>query len=151
MNLGRMDLRAGIVSLLGNRRGHAFALILFYVLLLVEYYRFVYGNYFFLMGFDFRFSPVAFLSGLLMLVAVVAMLDAVGSRSDRLYAMGVVVAAFLGHHTLVGTPLATHAPVARPLPVVAVAAAGFGNYGSFCGNVWFLVQPASVHPWTGHL
>ena len=94
MNLGRMDLRAGIVSLLGNRRGHAFALILFYVLLLVEYYRFVYGNYFFLMGFDFRFSPVAFLSGLLMLVAVVAMLDAVGPRSDRLYAMGVVVAVF---------------------------------------------------------
>ena len=92
MNNGKRMAHIGIPLLLGNRRGHAVALILLYLLLLVEYYGFVYGNYFSLMGFDYRFSPVAFLSGLLMLAAAVAMLAAVPGDKGRLYTVGVVVA-----------------------------------------------------------
>ena len=92
MNNGKRMAHTGIPFLLGNRRGHAVALILLYLLLLVEYYGFVYGNYFSLMGFDYRFNPVAFLSGLLMLVAAVAMLAAVPGDKGRLYTLGVVVA-----------------------------------------------------------
>ena len=92
MNNGKRMAHTGIPFLLGNRRGHAVALILLYLLLLVEYYGFVYSNYFSLMGFDYRFSPVAFLSGLLMLAAAVAMLAAVPGDKGRLYTVGVVVA-----------------------------------------------------------
>lgn len=92
MNVGKRVANIGIPFLLGNRRGHAVALLLLYLLLLVEYYGFIYSNYFSLMGFDYRFNPVAFLSGLLMLAAAVAMLAAVPGDKGRLYTVGVVVA-----------------------------------------------------------
>lgn len=77
--------------LLANRRGHLCGLLLFYLILFVEYYRFVYGYFSLRMGFEFAFDPVRVLIGFGM-VALLLMLISWRSTSDRLYVVTVVVA-----------------------------------------------------------
>lgn len=78
-------------QLLANRRGHLFGLLAFYLLLFVEYYRFVYGSFSLRMGFAFAFDPVRVLIGFGMVALLLVMLS-LRSSSDRMYAVSVVVA-----------------------------------------------------------
>ena len=70
-----------------------------YALLAVEYYRFVYLNYYYLMGFDFVAAPVPILVGLLMLAVVTIVMfgkcDAVSGKCEVAsanYAVSMIVA-----------------------------------------------------------
>lgn len=87
---GVKNLGEKLSHLLANRRGHLLGLLAFYLLLFVEYYRFVYGCFSMRMGFAFSFDPVKVLVGFCM-VAVLLMLLSSRSLSDRLYAVSVVV------------------------------------------------------------
>lgn len=78
--------------MLSDVRCHLVALLALYVLLLVEYGRFVYRHYFQLMGFSYQMQPVSFMLGLLMLAVLMAMLFAVPHRNDRMYTLSLVVA-----------------------------------------------------------
>ena len=70
-----------------------------YALLAVEYYRFVYLNYYYLMGFDYIAAPVPILVGLLMLAVVTIVMfgkcDAVSGKCEVAsanYAVSMIVA-----------------------------------------------------------
>ncbi|MCQ2295474.1 MAG: hypothetical protein MJZ67_07455 [Bacteroidales bacterium] len=80
-------------KLLSSHCAHALALLALYLLLLAEYYRFVYRHFFYLMGFDFRLHPVSFLVGLLLLGVVFGSLFAVPQRRQGLYLLSLLVAA----------------------------------------------------------
>lgn len=84
-----------LALLLSNRRGHLVALLCMYVLLAVEYHRFVYGFFSLCMGFQFGANPVAVVGGVLMLMAVVGLLFVQRPPNDRLYTLGLVVALLL--------------------------------------------------------
>lgn len=71
--------------ILASRTLHAIAFVMLYLLLLVEYYRFVYGYFFSIMGFDFQLLHLPFIEGLLLLLFLGGILFYVPSKSGRLY------------------------------------------------------------------
>lgn len=99
-------------SALSSVRLHAGALFLLYVLLLVEYVRFVGANYFQLMGFDVRVSPLPVFVGFLMLVFLFLALFHYNRASHRQYALALIVTVLfcvpqiimfqVGHSTIFG-------------------------------------------------
>lgn len=88
-SISRMLDRAA--ALLADRRGHAVALLLFYLLLFEEYGRFVYIVYSF-MGFDYYFDPVRVPVGMLLFATLMGFQFYLRTPNDRLYAMGMLVA-----------------------------------------------------------
>lgn len=78
-------------QLLANRRGHVAALALFYLLLSVEYYRFVYGCFSLRMGFQFGYTPVTLLVGFFLMVLLGLVLYFMPERDDNRYAVSMIV------------------------------------------------------------
>lgn len=60
-----------IHKILASKNGHLSAFLAMYTLMAVEYHRFVYRNYSYLMGFDYVASPVTVLMGFFLLAVVV--------------------------------------------------------------------------------
>ena len=84
-----------ITRAVSSRGGQMAAFAAMYVLLAVEYYRFVYVNYYYLMGFGFRLEPVAVVAGFFMLaVAMAAMFLSLGEDKGS-YALSMLVALLL--------------------------------------------------------
>ena len=79
-------------KIISSERWHMVAILAMYVLLAVEYYRFVYLNYCYIMGFDFRWSPVAVLVGFLFLAILVYVLFGIPLKDDGSYAVSMIVA-----------------------------------------------------------
>lgn len=73
---------------------HVIPFQLFYVFLLVEYWRFVYGRYARIESYCFTFDPLTFLVGLILESTVAALLFYFKPANSRLYAFGMVVALF---------------------------------------------------------
>ena len=78
--------------LLTSKSGHLAVFLAMYVLLAVEYYRFVYLNYCYLMGFNFRWSPVPILVGFLFLAILVYVMFGTPRKENGAYAMSMIVA-----------------------------------------------------------
>lgn len=77
--------------------GHMVAFVAMYLLLAVEYYRFVYLNYYYLMGFEFEATPVRVIVGLFMLAVLLFVMFA-GEREEEgggSYAVSMIVALLL--------------------------------------------------------
>ena len=85
-----------ITQVLSSKVGHRIAFVAMYLLLAVEYYRFVYLNYFYLMGFEFEAEPVAVIAGFFMLAVVLAVMF-MGDRDEEggSYAVSMIVALLL--------------------------------------------------------
>ena len=66
-----------------------------YVLLAVEYYRFVYINYYYLMGFEFRPEPVAVVAGFFMLAMAMTAVFILPGEDRGSYALSMLVALLL--------------------------------------------------------
>ena len=66
-----------------------------YVLLAVEYYRFVYINYYYLMGFEFRPEPVTVVAGFFMLAIAMAAVFILPGEDRGSYALSMLVALLL--------------------------------------------------------
>lgn len=78
--------------LLASRKGHLLAFLAMYLLLAVEYYRFVYVNYSYIMGFDYRFEPVSVLVGILLLAIVVFVMFGIPRKECGSYTVSMIVA-----------------------------------------------------------
>lgn len=98
-----------IETFFANRAMHMVALSALYLLLLVEYRRFVYRYYYYLMGFEYSSDPVAFMTGLLLFALLMATMY-FGHARGRLYAMGMAVALLFCLPSIVMYQLAGAAP-----------------------------------------
>lgn len=78
--------------MLVSKMGHMGVFLALYVLLAVEYVRFVYRNYSYLMGFDLRLNPVAIMTGLLFLAILVWVMFATPRPDEGAYAVSMIVA-----------------------------------------------------------
>ena len=94
-----MKIVEGITRAFSSRCCQMLVFLAMYALLAVEYYRFVYLNYYYLMGFDFVAAPVPILVGLLMLAVVTIVMfgkcDAVSGKCEVAsanYAVSMIVA-----------------------------------------------------------
>ncbi|MBP5644757.1 MAG: hypothetical protein J6W95_02385 [Bacteroidales bacterium] len=79
-------------SFLASRKGHLAGFILMYLLLTVEYYRFVYRNYQELMGFDLAGDAVTIVVGLAMVAMMVWVMFFLPGEDNGLYAVSMIVA-----------------------------------------------------------
>ena len=84
-----------ITRAVSSRGGQMAAFAAMYVLLAVEYYRFVYVNYYYLMGFDFRLEPVAVVAGFFMLAVAMAAMFLLPGEEKGSYALSMLVALLL--------------------------------------------------------
>lgn len=82
---------SSLLSIMADRRGHLLGLTVLYLLLSVEYYRFVYGYFCLRMGFQFGVEPVSFMAGIVMMVALMAFMSLARRADDCLYAVAMVV------------------------------------------------------------
>lgn len=94
-----MKIVEGITRAFSSRCCQMLVFLAMYALLAVEYYRFVYLNYYYLMGFDYIAAPVPILVGLLMLAVVTIVMfgkcDAVSGKCEVAsanYAVSMIVA-----------------------------------------------------------
>ena len=78
--------------MLVSKMAHMGVFLALYVLLAVEYVRFVYRNYSYLMGFDLRLNPVAIMTGLLFLAILVWVMFATPRPDEGAYAVSMIVA-----------------------------------------------------------
>lgn len=81
-----------ITRVFSAKIGQLVAFLAMYVLMAVEYYRFVYLNYYRLMGFDFYAAPVSIVAGFFMLAILVVLLFFVSSEDNGSYAVSMIVA-----------------------------------------------------------
>lgn len=81
-----------ITRVFSAKIGQLVAFLAMYVLMAVEYYRFVYLNYYYLMGFDFYAAPVPIVAGFFMLAILVVLLFFVSSEDNGSYAVSMIVA-----------------------------------------------------------
>lgn len=81
-----------ITRVFSAKIGQLVAFLAMYVLMAVEYYRFVYPNYYHLMGFDFYAAPVSIVAGFFMLAILVVLLFFVSSEDNGSYAVSMIVA-----------------------------------------------------------
>ena len=84
-----------VTRAVSSRGGQMAAFAAMYVLLAVEYYRFVYVNYYYLMGFDFRLEPVAVVAGFFMLAVAMAAMFLLPGEEKGSYALSMLVALLL--------------------------------------------------------
>ena len=84
-----------ITCAVSSRGGQMAVFAAMYVLLAVEYYRFVYVNYYYLMGFDFRLEPVAVVAGFFMLAVAMAAMFLLPGEEKGSYALSMLVALLL--------------------------------------------------------
>ena len=84
-----------ITRAVSSRGGQMAAFAAMYVLLAVEYYRFVYINYYYLMGFEFRPEPVAVVAGFFMLAVTMAAMFLLPGEEKGSYALSMIVALLL--------------------------------------------------------
>ena len=84
-----------ITRAVSSRGGQMAAFAAMYVLLAVEYYRFVYVNYYYLMGFDFRLEPVAVVAGFFMLAIAMTAVFILPGEDRGSYALSMLVALLL--------------------------------------------------------
>ena len=84
-----------VTRAVSSRGGQMAAFAAMYVLLAVEYYRFVYVNYYYLMGFDFRLEPVAVVAGFFMLAVAMAAMFLLPGEEKGAYALSMIVALLL--------------------------------------------------------
>lgn len=82
-------------KLLTSKTGHLTVFLAMYVLMAIEYYRFVYSYYYYLMGFDFRPDPVPIIAGFLMLAATMAVMFFAKGEDRSSYALSMLVALLL--------------------------------------------------------
>lgn len=73
-------------------KGHLVALVLLYLLLFEEYYRFVYRNYFNIMDFHCDFSPITILVGIGFFLSLLGVMFFLKPDNGRLYTLGLLVA-----------------------------------------------------------
>ena len=81
--------------MLTSKAGHLAVFLAMYVLMAVEYYRFVYSYYYYLMGFDFRPDPMPIIAGFLMLAATMAVMFFAKGEDRSSYALSMLVALLL--------------------------------------------------------
>ena len=81
-----------ITRVISSKCSQMVAFLAMYVLLVVEYYRFVYLNYYYLMGFDFMLAPVPIVAGLFMLAIAVALLFLLPGEEKGSYTVSMIVA-----------------------------------------------------------
>ena len=84
-----------ITRAVSSRGGQMAAFAAMYVLLAVEYYRFVYINYYYLMGFEFRPEPVTVVAGFFMLAIAMAAVFILPGEDRGSYALSMLVALLL--------------------------------------------------------
>ena len=84
-----------ITRAVSSRGGQMAAFAAMYVLLAVEYYRFVYINYYYLMGFEFRPEPVAVVAGFFMLAMAMTAVFILPGEDRGSYALSMLVALLL--------------------------------------------------------
>lgn len=75
-----------------SRKAQLAAFLAMYVLLAVEYYRFVYQNYYYLMGFDFIAAPVSIIAGFFMLAIITVVMFFSPREDTGSYAVSMIVA-----------------------------------------------------------
>lgn len=73
-------------------KGHLVALVLLYLLLFEEYYRFVYRNYFNIMDFHCDFAPITILVGVGFFLSLLGVMFFLKPDNGRLYTLGILVA-----------------------------------------------------------
>ena len=87
-----MNVEGTVYRLLVSKKAQLSVFVAMYILLAVEYRRFVYTNYYYLMGFDYSVSPVAFMLGLGLVMLTVAVMFLVPREDDGSYVVAMMVA-----------------------------------------------------------